>query len=141
MGLIRLIYVSTLSQGIDEQEISSILEASHRRNEIDGVTGMLLYSQGNFLQVLEGEEPAVLATYARICQDRRHGEIVEIVREPAEVRDFPDWSMGFRNLSGAVAESLPEAARHFRFGFEDPEIRVKPGLALDLLRRFTQGNR
>lgn len=141
MSLIHLVYISTLRQGVDEAEIAKILASCDRRNKADGVTGMLLYSGGNFLQVLEGESQTVRNTFARVSADLRHQDVTELLQEPIEQRDFPAWSMGFRNLGAEVAQRLPEQANHFRFGFDGQNIRARPGVALDLLREFGQSNR
>jgi hypothetical protein len=55
MPLIQLIYISQLV-GEDETSLGPILSASVRRNTASGITGMLLYANGRFLQVLEGED-------------------------------------------------------------------------------------
>ena len=94
MALIQLIYLSSLSDIKLESEIGKILESSVCHNKESGITGMLLYSNGNFLQVLEGETTAVEETFGRICLDDRHCDIVDLIREPIEERQFSQWSMG-----------------------------------------------
>ncbi len=138
MNLVQLIYVSDLVNE-DESHIAAILASSVRHNLEDGITGMLLYSQGNFLQVLEGEQAAVQATYARICQDPRHNNTVMLMEEPVKERHFAQWSMGFRRLSPENAASLPQYAPFFQFGFDTQAIQAKPGVALEMLQLFSQG--
>jgi hypothetical protein len=141
MSLMHLIYVSTLKPGVSESEITRILEASHRHNLEDGITGMLLYSRGNFLQVLEGEDTPVTQTYARIAEDTRHSQVFEIVREAIDQREFGDWAMGFKHLTADVVQHLPRHTHHFQWGLDTQEIRAQPGLALELLREFARSNR
>ncbi|OQW87690.1 MAG: hypothetical protein BWK72_12340 [Rhodoferax ferrireducens] len=138
MSLVQLIYVSDLVNN-DESLIPAILATSLRRNPEDGITGMLLYSHGNFLQVLEGEQAEVDATYARICQDPRHPNTVMLAQEPVKERHFAQWSMGFRRLSPEHAASLPQYAPFFQFGFDAQAIQAKPGVALEMLQLFSQG--
>lgn len=138
MSLVQLIYVSELVNN-DESLIPAILATSLRRNLEDGITGMLLYANGNFLQVLEGERAAVEATYARICQDPRHSNAVKLVEEPVKERHFAQWSMGFRRLSPENAASLPQYAPYFQFGFDAQAFQAKPGVALEMLQLFGQG--
>lgn len=92
---------------MSQDELGEILRVSRERNEREGVTGLLIYrfspedQRGNFMQLLEGEAAAVDAAWTRIRADpRHHTKIVLEERELAE-REFPDWSMGFRNVEAA----------------------------------------
>lgn len=97
---------------------------------------MLLYSEGSFMQVLEGEEETVEALMSKIADDPRHHEIIVLSREPIEARDFGKWSMSFRGLNAQDARSWPGFAPFFEFGFKAERLGAKPGLALDLLKNF-----
>lgn len=138
MAFAQLIYVSDLVNK-DETELGPILESAVRHNSADGITGMLLYSDGNFLQVLEGIPENARATYERICQDRRHRNITLLTEEEVPERQFPHWSMGFRQLSPADIARFPQYAPFFQFGFEAAAFNAKPGTALELLELFSQG--
>lgn len=136
--LLQLIYVSALVKG-NESELGAILEASVRNNTRDGLTGMLLYSGGNFMQVLEGEKRMVQATFNRISRDPRHNNIIMLSKEAITEREFAKWSMGFKQLGEADVQRFPEHAPWFRFGFNADAIRAAPGAALDLLKMFASG--
>ncbi|AGX87613.1 BLUF domain-containing protein [Candidatus Symbiobacter mobilis] len=138
MRLIQLIYVSDLV-GENEAAIPAILESSVRRNGENGITGMLLYSHGNFLQVLEGEQDSVRETYSRICKDPRHHNAILLTEEDVSERHFANWSMGYRQLGPEHAAKLPKYAPYFQFGFDVSAIRAKPGIALEMLELFSQG--
>lgn len=56
---------------------------------------MLLYTEGGFFQVLEGDAADVDDTYSRIERDRRHCKITLINRESIAAREFSQWTMGF----------------------------------------------
>jgi hypothetical protein len=99
--MLSLVYVSAATQPFSPSELDALLEKSRRNNLRDGITGMLLYRDGDFLQVLEGPEAAVRATYARIGRDRRHGGFILLDENHVEQRAFSDWAMGFRRLSVA----------------------------------------
>ena len=72
-----------------------LLRTSRSNNERSGLTGLLVYSRGSFLQVLEGRESSVDATFERILTDPRHSAC-EIVREERIFEpDFGEWLMGF----------------------------------------------
>ena len=138
--LLQLIYVSSLSPG-DEEQLPAILESAQRHNEKNGLTGMLLYAGGNFMQVLEGEPEHVQSTYDRIAQDPRHRSVELISRMGVAHREFPDWSMGLHRITEADVSRFPQHARWFRFGFDPSAIRAQPGVALELLQIFASGAR
>lgn len=138
MPFTQLIYVSDLVQR-NEAELGSIVEAAVRHNRKDQITGMLLYSEGNFLQVLEGPKEAVHATYRRISKDKRHQNLMLIAEEEVAQRQFADWSMGYRQLGAEDLARFPEYAPHFKFGFKATEFSARPGVALELLQLFSRG--
>ena len=105
--LVSLTYMSTAVDAFSEDELEQLLSSSRDRNHSLGLTGMLLYAGGHFIQTLEGPSAEVDATYARISRDDRHRNLIVALREPVEERVFPDWSMGFEVLSEEEAARLP----------------------------------
>ncbi|MFN3587081.1 MAG: BLUF domain-containing protein [Moraxellaceae bacterium] len=99
--MLSLVYVSAAAQPFSEAELQALLETSRRNNQRDNITGMLLYRDGDFLQVLEGPEDAVRATYARIGRDRRHGRFIMLDESHIDTRAFNQWAMGFRRVTAA----------------------------------------
>lgn len=138
MALTQLIYVSDLVDS-KESELPSILESADRHNREDGITGMLLYSGGNFLQVLEGEKSRVHTTYERICADPRHRNITLLTQEEVPERQFANWSMGYRQLGAQDIARFPKHAPYFQFGFKASDFQAKPGAARELLEMFGKG--
>lgn len=108
MAVRRVVYVSSGVKQFTQAEIDIILEQARRRNAKTGVTGILFYLEGNFLQLLEGEEPALTETYLRIKADTRHRGLTQLVNEEAETRSFPDWPMGFRAITAGEMREHPE---------------------------------
>jgi hypothetical protein len=105
--VISLTYLSTAVEAFDEAKLLDLLRTAREKNHGAGLTGMLLYVGGHFIQTLEGSEDAVDATFARIGQDPRHRDVFMTLRESTEARTFPDWSMGFETLSAEEATLLP----------------------------------
>ena len=138
--LVQLIYVSSASHLLDEQALRAILESSVRHNTPQAVTGMLLYANGAFMQVLEGDEAAVAETMSRIQADTRHHDIFELSHTPITTREFGSWSMGFRALTPADAATWPGYAPYFQFGFDASTLIHHPGLAAEMLRTFGEKN-
>lgn len=105
--MIHLIYVSSARVPFTTDELHALLEVSCTNNEKLGITGMLLYKGGNFLQILEGEEQAVTAMYDRVRKDPRHHDVTRILQEPIAERFFAEWSMGFGNLDDPTITTWP----------------------------------
>jgi len=102
----QIVYASTASKDFSLADLKGLLVGARLRNRTLGVTGMLVFHNGSFLQALEGEKRAVNETFARIESDRRHRDIVLLHRGPGpEQRVFGDWSMGFADATG-VADIL-----------------------------------
>lgn len=141
MPLEHLIYVSSATHEMDTPALDAILAAAHRNNPPKGLTGMLLYARGSFLQILEGEPAAIDETFARISRDPRHRGLIEIERAPIEARSFAKWSMGFRRLGEAETTTHPGFAPVFTQGLDAGPLGIRPGLALDLLRSFAEDAR
>lgn len=90
----QLLYASNTGRDTPDSRLEEILAASRRNNVTCGVTGILLYIDGGFMQVLEGEAEAVSTTFARIQADKRHWNTTVLLDRDAP-RAFADWSMGF----------------------------------------------
>lgn len=105
--MLSLTYVSSAVELPDPERLVEMLKRIRPRNQALGLSGMLLYSDGNIMQTLEGPDDVVETIFRTIEADPRHHDIIVILREPTERRAFPDWSMGFRRLSGEHLETLP----------------------------------
>lgn len=115
-SLHRLIYASRQAFGpgqIPDDEIDSLIRASIRNNRAVSITGLLLVHSGWFVQALEGPAQAVMTTYRRIVDDRRHSDAKLIGAGPAEAREFGDWNMCARRFSAAddaILDTLEQRA-------------------------------
>jgi hypothetical protein len=100
----QLLYVSNCARDIAAGDLNAILESARRNNGALGITGLLLYIDGGFLQVLEGEERGLREIYARICADKRHWN-TRLLLDREAPRAFGQWSMGFEHLNGEDPET------------------------------------
>jgi hypothetical protein len=96
--LVRLMYASRAAAEIDHETLTAILRRSKAHNPGLGITGVLCFSEGIFLQVLEGGRSAVNALYNRIVVDDRHSQVELLGYEEIGERRFAGWSMGQVNL-------------------------------------------
>ncbi|GAB2692152.1 hypothetical protein GCM10027037_14390 [Mucilaginibacter koreensis] len=90
---------------MNEDELISLLQISRSKNTQKGLTGMLLYSEGTFIQLLEGDESQLASTYRSIESDKRHYNIIKMLEGESSSRHFPEWTMGFKS---ANAEEMEE---------------------------------
>ncbi len=135
----QLVYVSAASWAMSNADLNGILDVSRRNNRRDGVTGMLLYIDRGFLQVLEGPRPAAQETFAHIRRDPRHNAVRVLVEQEIRERLFAGWSMGFDRLD----PGQPRTADVFAVTSEAIENAVLPEKAADiaiLLRNFYKVN-
>jgi len=96
--LVRLLYASRATPPMDEASLSTILKQSREHNPAEGITGLLCYADGIFMQVLEGGRDAINARYKRIVADPRHSDVILLSYEEVSEREFAGWSMGQVNL-------------------------------------------
>ena len=101
MNFYYLIYLSAASEkfGMDEEELDKILISARQNNREMGITGALLYIDGDFIQMLEGEEEQVKKLFAKISKDPRHGAILRVSEGRRSSRLFSDWFMGYKKMN------------------------------------------
>jgi hypothetical protein len=100
----HMIYTSKESPDYGPLNLKKLLVNARMRNSEACLTGLLIYHEGTFLQVIEGAELAVRKTFARIEKDVRHQDLAILgsVTTFGEVRQFGDWSMGFHDETGSA---------------------------------------
>ena len=109
MSLHCLIYTSIASQKMTDEDLKAILEKARPHNCQLQITGMLLYQDPFFMQILEGEEDIIQQQFERIAKDSRHHKVSIIYKKSIDERNFSDWTMGFNKISTQhieYAESL-----------------------------------
>ncbi|MDP9079433.1 MAG: BLUF domain-containing protein [Bacteroidota bacterium] len=94
----QLAYVSSAVRLMNGEELLEILKTARKNNSERDVTGVLLYSEGTFIQAIEGEGDDVDSIFTAIELDARHKNIIKLIDNTIEKRFFPDWTMGFANI-------------------------------------------
>ncbi len=140
-NLVSLVYISSGVRKMEDSEILEILRSSRTNNARLNITGMLLYKDGNFLQVLEGTEEALSKLVAHIEKDGRHRGVITLLKKPIAERQFPDWSMAFKNLSKLSPEDLGANSDFFDASFVDDRFRSSPERCYKLLLHFKNNMR
>lgn len=108
-----LIYSSASSSLFSNEEITDILNKSRSNNLKLNITGLLLYHEGSILQILEGEREVIYSLFNKIRLDERHKSIIKLLDKNIKERSFPDWSMGFKQISD---HDWSELKGHFEIG-------------------------
>lgn len=138
--MIQLIYASAAAEGLGQDDIGQILEASRRNNRTAGLTGILLNLDQSFLQVLEGEAEAVHAIFTRIRRDPRHARVTPYPEIPIQKRSFGDWSMGYDAL-GPDAEGADSVFKLTRNALDEKLTREESVMAKTVIDTFFKVNR
>jgi hypothetical protein len=92
-------YASRAANSVDQDSLLAILKKSKVNNAAAGITGVLCFSGGIFLQVLEGGRLPVSMLYSRIASDPRHSDVMLLCYDEIGERRFAGWSMGQVNIS------------------------------------------
>lgn len=134
-----IVYVSTATQLLAEAQLEALLQDAMTHNKRLGVTGVLLYSGGDFMQCIEGPDQAVQTIYERITASHLHKNMIELLNEPCAACLFPSWHMGL----ACVTQSELLALSTTRWQQEDGVTPDTEGAAAirRLLHRFWQRTR
>lgn len=131
-----VLYTAKTYKPFDRATLAHILGVARIRNEMSGLTGILLYGRSTVMQYLEGPVDAVEKTLERIRHDTRVYDMRIQIGRTITSRLFPDWSMAYDHACSAdaldnttdlrSADALPNPDGHF-------------SLALTMLRNFRDG--
>lgn len=135
--MFSIIYVSSATRLWTQAELLDLLAWSREHNAALGVTGMLLYKGGNFLQILEGEEEPTRALYERIHRDPRHHGVIVLLQGLTRTRHFAGWAMGFGDLDDPAAVlDVPGYSNFLNTPLTAAEFGPDPGRAERFLLMF-----
>ena len=138
MSLYSLIYASSAKVPFSEPELTTLLETARRNNTAIGVTGMLLYKGGNFMQALEGEEDTLEKLHEKIQRDPRHVGMLTLLKKEIDERQFPEWSMAFRNLADDALRKKAGYSEFLNTTLSGDEFSDFPSRAQKLLLNFKE---
>jgi hypothetical protein len=137
--MFQLMYVSTASWTMSNDDLCAILDVSRAYNRRLGITGILLHLDRGFLQILEGPKDAVMEIFSKIERDHRHTGVRVLLQDEVPQRLFGDWTMGFDRWT----KDAPRTAGMFQItqdainGAIEPE---KAAVLAILLRNFYRVN-
>jgi hypothetical protein len=102
--LICAIYVSVAPPTLSEHDTVQFLTMARKVNRKNDVSGMMLYTDGRLLLLLEGEAASVDFACSTIFSDKREYQM--LLREPIAEREFPEWTLGFETVDSVEAGRL-----------------------------------
>jgi len=136
--MLTLVYVSSAARPFSDDELIALLKHCRDKNARLGITGMLLYKDGNFMQALEGPDDVVRQVFRSILADARHRGVMCLLERPTTTRQFSGWSMAFRNLNDPALREIPGYDEFMNEPLYGEGFQANPDHAhrlLDLFRR------
>jgi hypothetical protein len=134
--MLSLVYVSSATKLFSDEDLKALLQQSRDNNARLGLTGMLLYKDGNFMQALEGPDDAITSLYAKIRGDPRHQSVLQLIRRQIQEREFASWSMGFANLKDVDLQQTPGYSMFLNEPLNSAGFQADPTRSQKLLRMF-----
>lgn len=130
------VYISSATRLMTPPELAELLRQARENNEREEITGMLLYKDGSFMQAFEGEEERATRLHDKILLDRRHKNIITLLEEPLEKRQFDNWSMAFQNVDLLDKDEQSVISPFLSQPFSEDYFGSSPNKALKLLLSF-----
>jgi hypothetical protein len=134
--MIQISYLSRAAEPFSSEQLLALLQQCHANNTARGVTGMLFYGNGTFLQVIEGDDPVVDELVARIARDPRHDDIRILSRKAITQREHPDWSMGFERVTDAGLSEVIGLRDFSEADFTADVLAARTDVVDTLMERF-----
>ena len=103
----HIVYVSFSFKDLTEIDLENLLADIRKRNKLQKVTGLLLYNDGTFIQLIEGKTRVIKSLFEKIKNDQRHSNVVLLLDESIKKRAFPDWTMGYYKLNREQSGKIP----------------------------------
>ena len=132
----HLIYLSQATVPFNVPQLEQLLARARRFNTAYALTGVLLYGNDQFFQVLEGDAATVQALYTRIRQDPRHRNVTTYADKAIAERAFPDWQMAYRALPPQQFIEFAGYVLPTRLRLDRPNLNLADTQLLQLLRTF-----
>ncbi len=104
MGYI-ISYVSTITPDLSDVDIHKLMEFVKLKNNILNITGILIYSEGNFFQVLEGKQEVIKSIFEKIEKDPRHYNIIKMLDKEIKNNSFSEYHSPFTAISGHYSQA------------------------------------
>jgi hypothetical protein len=132
----HIIYLSRATRPMSDEELATLLTQAREANARQNITGALVYGDGQFMQIIEGEEADLAMLYARLLQDGRHGQVFKFADKPILQRSFADWSMAFRPVSAEQFQALQGYVAPEQLDLSAPSLSATDDMLLQMMKSF-----
>lgn len=136
MVLGHLLYISEAAEPMTASQLEAIRTTSVRYNAEHDITGVLFYSAGHFVQLLEGDTEAIHTLFEKIATDPRHHHIDLLVLRPVNQRLFADWNMGLLDLGVHGPREREDLQELVRLAREADDSTFNSPIEMEILSRF-----
>ena len=127
-------YFSTINAPLTEDELYQLLHSSANKNKKDDITGILIYADGNFMQVLEGQEKLIKKLYRKISRDRRHKNVIKVSEMMYTDKIFEAYGYGFTVIDDK--ENINSLNKYLDWLHNHPSEKI--ATFINLMKQFTQ---
>jgi len=124
--LTQVVYISAATQHFSAEALEELLGRARANNERNGITGILLYHDLSFLQIIEGTRDDVDRLMARIKRDPSHTSLRVVQDENISERDFKSWAMASRVANAEEARVM-----------SNPPLKLDRGFISSLVPRLS----
>jgi uncharacterized membrane protein (DUF373 family) len=134
--MIQSTYISTPTRPMTTDDLMDILNNARLNNVCMGVSGMLLYTGTEFIQILEGEEKIIDELLDMIKKDPRHRNFRIIEKKKITTREYAEWTMGFKRIDKEDLRDVPGLNKFFDADLSSEIDHNKLKLVNNLLSHF-----
>jgi uncharacterized protein YbgA (DUF1722 family) len=133
----RVIYISSATFDLNSSELEIMLHKFRENNQKKGITGLLLYVEGDFIQVLEGVKEQVVQLFTSIKKDPRNRSVITLFEGAIKQNQFPDWRMGFCKTTYSELGELIDEKEFSKEAF----VNYEDHMAMILINSFVKNHR
>ncbi|HMT35789.1 MAG: BLUF domain-containing protein [Bacteroidetes bacterium] len=131
----QLSYVSTGCDSLRYEDIKNILESSNKNNSQDHITGILVYCNKHFFQIIEGNREAILEIFNKILIDSRHDNVIKIQEGYIDKRQFESWNMAFKSYNKELKD-LDNFNNEQFYSYINSQLSDKNNISMKVLADF-----
>jgi hypothetical protein len=134
--MFAIIYMSRAAHAVAAKDLVELLNKARENNARNRISGLLLYKNGHFMQVLEGDEDQVTRKMAQISRDPRHRDVTILTQGPIAAPHFAHYAMGFVHIDAVRPERRALVQDLVAEPLFSERYRNNPKQAWDLLLSF-----
>ena len=136
--MIQLAYTSVARSPMGTGQLVSLLQSARYFNQLNHVTGLLLYKDKSFFQIIEGHPSTIDRLMLSIAMDYRHHTLNVLYRREISFRDFADWTMGYINIDTVQCDIEAWGDEEFKFPLQGLEGDLTHLMNVSAAMKITQ---